>query len=178
MTRPCIEVYDPEEHPRELLQGFRNQEKSIRDYLARYAAQNARKHTINQTFLAVDRGGGAPRLAGYFTLAFCSVSARQAKASVADLERLPNYPIPGMLLAQLGVDERVQGQGLGTFLVDEALRRTLHVIDRGEVPVRLFVTDAINSGAVEFYEKYGLTRISTGYPARMVCDLQPYLQVG
>jgi ribosomal protein S18 acetylase RimI-like enzyme len=175
MPRPQIEVFDPNRHPPALLGGFRNQEESLTRYLKRYARQNARKYRINQTFLAVDRSGAEPRLAGYFTLAFCSGTAAPAKDSLPGHRRLPGYPIAGILLAQLAVDERVQGQGLGTYLVDEALRKTLGIVEKGGVPVRLFVTDAINDAAVAFYEKYGLTRISDAMPARMICDLKPYI---
>ncbi|MFU8805247.1 MAG: GNAT family N-acetyltransferase [Bradymonadaceae bacterium] len=175
MTRPTIEVFDPAQHPPSLLRDFRNQEDSLVRYLQRYARQNVERHKLNQTFLAVDRSAGTPRVAGYFTLAICSVEAEPARRALEVLRRLPGYPIPALLLAQLAVDERAQGQGLGTYLVDEALLRTLRVIKSGQIPVRLFITDALTEAAVAFYEKYGMVRISEGYPARMVQDLKPYL---
>jgi GNAT superfamily N-acetyltransferase len=175
MGRPLIEVFDPALHPPALLRDFRNQEPILVQYLQRFARQNVERHRLNQTFLAVDRSGPSPRIAGYFTLAFCSVEAESAKDALESLRKLPGYPIPAMLLAQLAVDERVQGQGLGTYLVDEALLRVFRVIKAGEIPLRLFVTDALNEAAVRFYEKYGMTRLTDGYPARMVQDLKPYI---
>ena len=172
MTRPLIEVFDPSLHPPSLLKDFRNQESSLAQYLQRFARKNVERHRLNQTFLTLDRSGASPRVAGFFTLAYCSVEAEPAKGALDSLRKLPGYPIPAILLAQLAVDERVQGQGLGTYLVEEALLRVLRVIEVGEIPLRLFVTDALNEAAVGFYETCGMTRITDGYPARMVLDLK------
>src|SRR3712207_5479826 len=91
------------------------------------------------------------------------------------LDRLPGFPIPAVLLARLAVDERVQGQGLGRFLFEEALGLTLQLARTGPVAFRLFVTDAIDRGAVTFYERFGLVRLRHAYPCRIVLDLFPLL---
>ena len=47
-----------------------------------------------------------------------SLPANQAK-------RLPRYPVPAVLLGRLAVDEGKRGQGLGAFLLMDALNRVL-----------------------------------------------------
>jgi GNAT superfamily N-acetyltransferase len=88
-------------------------------------------------------------------------------------ERLPRFPIPAVLLARLAVDERVQGQGLGSFLLEEALGLTLQLARSGPVAFRLLVTDAIDKDAARLYERFGLAPLGDAFPCRMVLDLKP-----
>jgi GNAT superfamily N-acetyltransferase len=91
------------------------------------------------------------------------------------LDRLPGFPIPGVLLARLAVDERVQGQGLGRYLFEQALGLTLQLARSGPVAFRLFVTDALDEVAARFYERFGFSRLADEFPCRMVLDLKPLL---
>jgi len=96
--------------------------------------------------------------------------------AMESLRRLPGFPIPAVLLARLAVDERVQGQGLGRYLFEEALGMTLQLAYGGPVAFRLFVTDAIDEAAAKFYERFGFTRLAEEFPCRMVLDLKPLLE--
>ena len=157
-------------HHRPLLKGFQNQHASLVEYLQRYALRHAEKDLLARTFLAIDRTEGGERIAGYFTLATASVERRSVSAIEA-LDRLPQFPIPAVLLARLAVDDRAKGQGL--FLFEEALGLTIELARTGPVALRLFVTDAIDGAAVRFYERFGLVRLADGRPCRMVLDLKP-----
>src|SRR4029078_389923 len=154
-------------HHRALLEDFRNQHQSLVDYLRRFALRHAEKDLLARTFLAIEGAAGKERLAGYFTLATASVE-RATVVWIESLDRLPGFPIPAVLLARLAVDGRVQGQGLGKYLFEEALGLTLALARNGPVAFRLFVTDAIDEAAAGFYERYGLTRLSEDFPCRMV----------
>jgi GNAT superfamily N-acetyltransferase len=101
------------------------------------------------------------------------LSDSEVERLAAALDRLPQFPIPAFLLARLAVDDRVQGQGLGRFLLEEALGLTIDLARTGPVAFRLFVTDAIDGAAMHFYERFGLLRLADGYPCRMVLDLKP-----
>jgi GNAT superfamily N-acetyltransferase len=159
---------------RELLKGFQNQHSSLVEYLQRYALRHTEKDLLARTFLALDDDGGQTRIAGYFSLATVSVDRAEA-GKVPALDRLPRFPIPGVLLARLAVDARVQGQGLGRYLFDEALGLTLELARAGPVAFRLFVTDAIDASAAAFYARFGLMPLGDAYPCRLVLDLRPLL---
>jgi GNAT superfamily N-acetyltransferase len=161
-------------HHRLLLGDFRNQHPSLVEYLRRFALRHAEKDLLARTFLALEGTPGAERVAGYFTLATTSVE-RAAVTSVESLDRLPRFPIPAVLLARLAVDERIQGQGLGRYLLEEALGLTLQLGRSGPVAFRLLVTDAIDEAAAKFYERFGFSRLADDFPCRMVLDLKPLL---
>jgi len=161
-------------HHRALLEDFHNQHPSLVDYLRRFALRHAEKDLLARTFLAIDGAAGEERLAGYFTLATASVE-RTAVDSIESLTRLPGFPIPAVLLARLAVEDRVQGQGLGRYLFEEALGLTLQLARSGPVAFRLFVTDAIDEAAARFYERFGFSRLTGEFPCRMVLDLKPLL---
>ena len=127
---------------RPLLADFQNPQASLVEYLTRYALRHAEKDWLARTYLALDAGAGVPRLAGYFGLAMVSVE-RASVARLPELDPLPRFPIPGILLARLAVDARVRGQGLGRYLFEEALGLTLQLAQPGPVAFRLFVTDAV-----------------------------------
>jgi len=172
MSTPRIEAL-ARKH-RSLLKDFRNQEASLVEYLRRFALRHAERDLLSRTYLAIDEEGGVERIAGYFSLSTVSVERGSAEAIPA-LAKLPRFPIPGVLLARLAVDARVQGQGLGRHLFEEALGLALELATSGPVAFRLFVTDAVNEDAVRFYERFGLCRLSDALPARMVLDIRPLL---
>jgi GNAT superfamily N-acetyltransferase len=160
---------------RALVAGFENQHVSLVEYLQRYALRHASKDLLARTFVAMDDTSAAPRLAGYFSLSTVSVERASVERDPT-LARLPRFPIPGVLLARLAVDARVQGQGLGRYLFEEALGLTLQLATTGPIGFRLFVTDAIDAAAARFYEPRGLTRLSETFPCRMVLDLAPLVR--
>ena len=161
---------------RPLLKQFRNQAPSLVQYLQRFALRHAEKDLLARTYLAVDGEAEAERIAGYFSLATVSVE-RSSVEKIEGLARLPRFPIPGVLLARLAVDERAQGQGLGRYLFEEALGLTLQMALNGPVAFRLFVTDALDANAARFYERFGLQRLADEFPARMVLDIKPLLEI-
>ncbi len=125
-----IEPLAPGHRP--LLAGFQSQHPSLVDYLKRYGLRHTTKDLLARTFVAVDATPTGLRLAGYFSLATVSVDRAMADKH-RNLTRLPRFPIPGVLLARLAVDRRVQGQGLGRYLFEEALGLTLQLAKAGPV---------------------------------------------
>jgi ribosomal protein S18 acetylase RimI-like enzyme len=168
MGRPRVELLTRSHKP--LLKDFRNQHQLLVNYIQRYALRHMEKDRLSRTFVAIDVDDGEERLAGFFSLAAVSVE-RSSVADIPALERLPRFPIPGVLLAQLAVDQRAQGQGLGRYLFDEALGHVMQLQRDGPVGFRLFVADAIDEQAAAFYERRGFVRLSDDFPARMVLDL-------
>jgi len=162
---------------RALAAEFHNQHPSLVEYLKRYALRHAEKDLLARTYVALDESSAAIRIAGYFSLATVSVE-RASVTQLPKLDRLPRFPLPGILLARLAVDSRIQGQGLGRYLVEEALGITLQLAGAGPVGFRLLVTDAMDGDAAGFYGRFGLVRLGDAYPCRMVLDLRPLLSTG
>ena len=120
-------------------------------FLARYAGQNKFRHHIGTTYVAVDDAGV---IAGYATVAASELAPEAMPA--AQRKRLPKYPVPVLRLARLAVDERAEGQGVGSLL----LRAVLVIAARmsEDVGCAGVVVDA-KPEAVAFYEKLGLVRL-------------------
>lgn len=161
-----------ERHHKPLLSQFENQHPSLTDYVRRYALRHQEKDLLARTFLAIQEADSGNRVAGYFTLTTTSI-VRSSVSSIESLQRLPQFPIPGVLLARLAVDHRAQGQGVGRYLLREALGLTIDLMSIGTVAFRLFVTDAIDEAAARFYEHHGFSRLGADAPCRLVLDLKP-----
>ena len=59
-----------------LLTGLQNPHPALVDYLTRYALRHAERDLLARTYLAIDDGTGADRLAGYFSLAYAALTIR------------------------------------------------------------------------------------------------------
>ncbi len=69
-------------------------------------------------------------------------------------KKLPRYPlIPATLLGRLAVDRRFQGQGMGEFLLMDALHRAFE--QSAGIAAAGVVVDAIDAGAARFYQQFG-----------------------
>ena len=71
-------------------------------------------------------------------------------------KRLPRYPsLPAVLVGRLAVDGRFKGRGLGGVLLFDAAKRAM----ASDIAARFMVVDALNEGAVRFYEHHGFRRV-------------------
>lgn len=121
---------------------------TLNDYLKKYARQNHLKG-IAKTFVAVPASGGL-KVDGYYTVS----------ASIIEYEFLPDsyqrgmpaYPIPAILIGKLAVDRPIKGQGLGSELLVDALKRAVHAAQ--EIGIYAVRVDAIDLHAKAFYLKH------------------------
>jgi GNAT superfamily N-acetyltransferase len=128
---------------------------TLDDFLRRLVTQY-QKRNLGRTYVAVRPG--EKRVAGYYTLASGAIAFQNLPATVA--RKLPNHPVPVILLARLAVDRQAQGQGLGEALLLDALGRCLGLADT--IGVHAVEVDAIDRQAREFYEKYGFAPLPDG----------------
>lgn len=113
-------------------------------YLQEQASQDLRRY-LAAVFVLQDLE--QKRIAGYYTLAATAIQLADLPAEL--IRKLPKYPkIPATLLGRLGVEQRYQGLGLGTFLLFDAMNRSF----RSEVASMAVVVDAKNDQAKAFYE--------------------------
>lgn len=66
--------------------------------------------------------------------------------------------IPAYLLARLALDRSLQGQGLGTHLLLDAVEAVIAASESGGG--RLLIVDAIDEPAAAFYRAHGFTEIT------------------
>jgi predicted N-acetyltransferase YhbS len=128
------------------LGGFASGHDELDGWLHRHAL--AAQHMDSaRTFVVVDD----QRVAGYFSLTMASVLRQEAPARL--VRGLPAYPVGAVLLARLAVNRTDRGEGLGSLLLTEALRKA---VAAGEhAAARLVIVDAIDDQAAAFYRRHG-----------------------
>ena len=96
-------------------------------------------------------------LQGNNIIAFYTLSA--SAVYIGDLteiiaKKLPKYPlVPVTLLGRLAIDKPYQGQGLGDFLLMDALYRCK--VSAEQIASLAVIVDAIDNKAEAFYQRYG-----------------------
>jgi len=122
-------------------------EPELDRFFHHYAGQNQFKLHLAVTYVATAEG----RILGFATVAGSSVE--RYRLPPARLRRhLPDYPLPVLRLARLGVDTQAQGLGIGRALLAHVLGLALE--QRDEVGCIGVVADA-KPNAVAFYERHG-----------------------
>jgi GNAT superfamily N-acetyltransferase len=121
---------------------------SLNAWLRERAGQFDRKD-FSRTFVAVQPASQV--VLGYYALSNHRVLHNVLPPDEA--KGLPRLDVPVVLLGRLAVDHIMQGRGLGSFLLIDALRRTQQIAD--QVGVRAIEVDAIDETARSFYVKFG-----------------------
>jgi len=141
---------DPEPlGPDHVVEGFDCGRTSLNVWLIRYARQAAAVGSA-RTYVVVD--AQQARVVGYHALAAAGLEREAATARI--VTRMPQYPIPVVLLARLAVDLSVIGGGLRAWLLRDAMTRTLAAAET--IGVRAMLVHAIDQDAAGFYLRHGL----------------------
>jgi GNAT superfamily N-acetyltransferase len=131
---------------------FHSGSEPLDRYLRERANQDFKRY-VATPFVLYD--ADAERIAGYYTLAATGIQFDDLPAAMQ--KKLPRYPIiPAILLGRLAVDRRYQGQGLGAFLLVDALRRSLI----NEIVAAAVVVDAKDDAARSFYEYHNFVSLA------------------
>lgn len=125
---------------------------ALNDWLKQRASQFDRRD-LARTYVAVETG--RPTVLGYYAVS--SHHVRFSELPDDEAKGLPRIDVPVMLLGRLAVDTRMQGQGLGSFLLIDVLRRAQHLADK--LGIRAIEVDAIDAAARAFYLKYGFVTL-------------------
>ena len=127
--------------------------EAINVYLRRYAAKNMALN-LNRTFVLPYTTGNTsekPAVAAYYTLAHQTL----VREELPDPSRLPRYPVPVILLAQLGIDQRFHRQGLGAKTLVHALRHAYQIASNPKsLPAMGVVLDVLDHDALSFYQSF------------------------
>ena len=126
---------------------------ALDDYLQRRASQDA-KRRVAAPFMLIEAGGEA--VCGYYTLSRMAVDIESMPEDIA--RKLPKYPmVPVTLLGRLAVDRKFRGQGLGEFLLMDALRRSWSL--SREIAAMAVLVYAKDEAAASFYEAHEFRRL-------------------
>ena len=141
LRRPA--VLAPAEHDRSR---FDSGAPALDDWLRRFAGQNRRRDTA-ATWVVTD---GAGEVMAFASVAMTGIDRSAAPETVA---RQAPDPIPGLLLARLAVDRRVQGLGVGTALVAHVLSTAVEL--NTKAACRAVLVGAVDSAARSWWERLG-----------------------
>ena len=131
---------------------FSSGDIEIDRFFIKFAGQNQFKHKIGTTYVAVD--SVTQKILGYATVSVSSLSVQDIK--IDEFKKLPNYPLPILRVARLGVDRRYQSKGIGAKLLKAMLYLAIELKDMlGCVGVFVDAKD----DAVGFYKKYGFEKV-------------------
>jgi GNAT superfamily N-acetyltransferase len=128
-----------------ILTGFHCGHASLDDWLVNRAVR-AEKSGTAATYVLTD-----PAVIAYYSISGHSIIRREIGGGW--LARNTPEAVPAVLLGRLAVDQRYQGQGIGTSLLAHAIRQAITAADL--VGLRALVVDPIDQAADSFYRRYG-----------------------
>lgn len=147
--------------PGDIAEGFSCGKPSLDQYFANHAWPN---HQAGISICYVADEPTVPGVVGYYTLSAASVES--SLITHLATRRLPRYPIPAVLIGRFAVTAHLQGQGIGTRLLRDALHRCLTAsMTIGAYGVLL---DALDQEAADFYARLAFTVLEAdGWPRPM-----------
>jgi predicted GNAT family N-acyltransferase len=131
--------------------------EALDTYIQRQASQDLQRKVAAIFILT----GDGKNIAGFYSLSAHSIQAEDLPRHLA--KKLPRFPLPATLLGRMAVSEKLQGQGLGEFLLMDALRKAW--LGSKQI-ASLAVTVDAKENAVAFYLKFGFIPTITR-PGRM-----------
>lgn len=111
---------------------------------------------FNRTFVAIDENDEAKKIVGFYSLSMGEINLSSLPGDL--IKKLPKHPVPVARMGRLAVDLSFQGQGLGKFLLVDAMKRVQSA--SGSIGVYALLVDAKDEAAKAFYLKYGFISLS------------------
>lgn len=122
--------------------------EDLNRYLREQARQDAEKRVAAPFVLTQP---GDPKVLGFYSLSSSIIPVDELSQDL--MKRLPRYgQLPVTLLGRLAVDRSAGGQGVGEFLLVDALRRSLEAAQ--QIAAMAVIVDAKNERAESFYRHF------------------------
>lgn len=122
--------------------------EALNRYLREQARQDAEKR-VAAPFVLIQPDSSA--VLGFYTLSASIIAVEELPPDL--MKRLPRYgQLPVTLLGRLAVDRKVGRQGVGEFLLVDALRRSLEAAQ--QIAAMAVIVDAKDERAERFYRHF------------------------
>lgn len=149
--------------------------KSPLDEFLRQRARQGMEARVSHTWV-LPAAGIAKTLkkpiCAYYTLSLRHIERETLPNAIA--KRMPRYPLPVFVIAQLAVNQLCQGQGLGSITLVNALRRCVRLSQSGQVPAIAVVLDVLDEEALNFYHRFeDFLELSTPVPGGLAQLFMP-----
>jgi len=128
---------------------FCSEESQLDEWLKRRALKNEGIR-VSRTFVVCDEDN---KVVGYYSLAVGSILHSEAAGKIK--RNMPN-PVPVMILGRLAVDKNLQGKGIGSALVKDAILRTVQASKIAGI--KAILVHALDDKVAIFYENKGFKR--------------------
>lgn len=124
------------------------------------------KRRVASCFVAVEKQQLA--VSGFYTLSACHLLLTDI--SEPTKKALPLYPeVPAIRLGRLAVDQKFRGNGVGSLLLADAIRRSLKL----QIGAALMLVDAEDQDAANFYRHFGFETLP-GKPLQLAASLKSF----
>ena len=141
-------------------------------FLQQFAARH-RAASISMTMVLPAKENKAD-ICAYYTLSHTEIKRQTLPKSVA--KKLPYYPIPVILIAQLAVNRKLQGQGLGKITLVRALHHAGEINEH--LPSYAVVVDALDNQIQGFYVQFGFASLNGhSHRKRLYMPMQTVVQL-
>lgn len=128
-------------------------EVELNEFIQRYAAKHMEAGISTTMLLPASHAlpNGKYPICAFYTIAPSSIAREHLPESRR--KKLPCYPIPVFLIAQMAVHSNCKGQGLGKITLIRALKHLWDINDH--LRAYAVIVDCLNTNAEGFYSKYG-----------------------
>lgn len=136
---------------------FNSGEKELDTFLKTQAVKHMNVG-ISKTMVLADNLVEADNknpICAFFTVAPSSIKRQSLPGKLA--KKLPHYPLPVFLIAQLAINKNYQGKGFGKITLIKALEYLWRV--HSQMAAYAIIVDCLNGNVLAFYEKYGFKNL-------------------
>lgn len=141
--------------------------ESLNKWLDEHSLQAMRSKSANTYVVVIEN-----KVVAYYSLAAGEVARTNSPERLA--KGLGKHPVPVIVLARLAVDRRLQGAGLGSLLLQDAIKRA--ILTSELVGARALITHAIDEQAREFYNHFGFGDSVSDYQFLLIKDAKRFVK--